>query len=63
MKLIGKEPRNKDLNDLVKERTNEISELEEKTDYEQQMFVTAAETFYDFHNYRKPILLFHDIRN
>lgn len=51
------------MNDLVKERTNEISELEEKTDYEQQMFVTAAETFYDFHNYRKPILLFHDIRN
>ena len=47
------EPRNTNFNELVEERTKEITELEKKNDYGQLMFVTTTEGLYDINKYRK----------
>ena len=47
------EPRNTNFNELVEERTKEITELEKKKDYGQLMFVTTTEGLYDINKYRK----------
>ena len=44
----------KNFNDLVKERTKEIAELNEKIEYGKLMFVTRTERLYNFKIYRKP---------
>ena len=46
-------PRNVIFNELVEERTKEITELEKKNDYDQLMFVTTTEGLYDIYKYRK----------
>ena len=56
----GEEHRNKIFNDLIKERTKEIAELEGKIDYNSVMFVTTTERRYHFNKYRTPSILFHE---
>ena len=46
------EPRNAIFNELVEERTKEITELK-KNDYGQLIFVTTTERLYDINKYRK----------
>ena len=46
-------PTNVIFNELVEERTKEITELEKKNDYDQLMFVTTTEGLYDIYKYRK----------
>ena len=61
LELNGQGPRNKIVHDFAKERTKEIAKTE-KTDYGNLLFVTTTGRLNDFNYYRKPSILFDDIR-
>ena len=65
LQMNYQEPSNKRFNYLVRERTKEISKLEENIDhdfYDTLFFVAAPGRPFNFNRYRKPTIILDDLR-